>query len=140
MEAVEIATSIGYALKRVTWALRAAMEAELRALDVGVSQYATLELLHQRPGISNAELARGVFTSRQATHQLLVGLRTAGLVETRGEGREQRLALTQQGTRLLATASHAVAVVEQQMIAGLSPAEREQLRGALASCADALVG
>lgn len=55
------------------------MDARLRADNLTVPQYATRELLAQRPGLSNADLARGVLVSRPATHQLLAGLKEANL-------------------------------------------------------------
>lgn len=138
MRQVELSTSIGYALKRATYALRVAMDAELRQLGLGVPQYACLELLHQHPGISNAELARGVFSSRQGTHQLLVGLREAGLVQSTGQGRGQRLALTELGSHVLAVASQAVTDIEERMTAALSPVDRTAFHGFLQACADEL--
>lgn len=138
MSQVDISTSVGYSLKRVTWALRGAMDARLREFGLSVPQYACLELLAQRPGLSNAELARGVFVSRQATHQLLSGLRASELLDTEGAGREQRLALTKHGSTLLAAASKAVAEIEEEMLAPLSSGRRAALRTALRTCADAL--
>lgn len=135
---VEVKTSVGYALKRAAWALRGAMDAELRGLGLGVPQYACLELLHQRPGISNADLARGVFSTRQATHQLLGGLREAGLIEIHGQGRNQRLALTPHGSRVLTEASEAVADIEERMIATLDADGREALRDSLEACVESL--
>jgi len=137
---VDVSTSIGYALKRVTWALRSSMDAALRDLDLTVPQYASLELMAQRPGISNADLARGVFVTRQATHQLLAGLKQAGLVDVTGNGRDQRLSVTAVGAVKLATASRAVAAIERQMLAELSTAEQEALRAGLGACARALTG
>ena len=139
MSQVDVDTSIGYALKRVTWALRSWMDAALRPHDLTVSQYACLELLAQRPGLSNAELARGVFVTRQATHQLLAGLRRARLIEVTGTGRDQRLTLTPDGSRRRADASRAVAAVEQTMLSGLTIADQAALRGHLATCAEALI-
>lgn len=138
MGQVDVETSIGYALKRVTTSLRAAMDERLRELELTVSQYSSLELLHQFPGISNADLARGVFVSRQATHQLLAGLKRLGLVEVDGAGRDQRLRLTPKGTRTLSDASAAVADVEELMLSGLDARQRDALRHALNSCATAL--
>lgn len=135
---VDVSTSVGYSLKRVTWALRGAMDARLRQFDLSVPQYACLELLAQRPGLSNADLARGVFVSRQATHQLLSGLKGSGLIEVNGTGRDQRLALTTHGSTLLAEASRAVAKIEEQMLAPLSLQQRAALRADLDACADAL--
>lgn len=137
---MDVDTSIGYALKRATSALRGAMDDRLRALDLTVSQYSSLELLARKPNMSNAELARGVFVSRQATHQLLTGLRRLGLVEVDGTGRDQRLHLTPEGTRRLREASEAVANIEESMLADLSIEQRNALRESLAACAVALSG
>jgi DNA-binding MarR family transcriptional regulator len=131
---VDVSTSIGYALKRVTWALRSAMDSRLREFDLSVSQYASLELLVQRPGISNADLARGVFVTRQATHQLLAGLKGAGLVEVAGRGRDQRLTVTAVGAAKLAEASRAIAEIERRMLAGLRTQDQDALRASLDAC------
>ena len=138
MPRVDIDTSIGYSLKRAATALRAAMEASLRSLDLSVPQYSCLEILDARPGISNADLARSVFVSRQAMHQLLVGLQEAGLVVAGGQGRVQRYTLTPEGSRVIAAASAAVAVVEERMLSGLRPAERKRLLADLERCTAAL--
>ena len=138
MSQVDLPTSIGYALKRTTVALRAAMDTELRHCDLSVAQYASLELLAQRPGLTNAELARGVFVTRQATHQLLTGLRHAGLIEVQGAGRHQQVVITELGAGRLADASHRIAVIEQRMLSPLSAAQRAELFGSLAACAEVL--
>ncbi|GHP17834.1 MarR family transcriptional regulator [Rhodococcus sp. NKCM2511] len=140
MSQVDVDTSIGYALKRATSALRSAMDECLRDLDITVSQYSSLELLAHKPGLSNAELARAVFVSRQATHQLLAGLTRGGLVEIEGVGRDQRLYVTTLGRERLRQASAAVAAVENAMIASLSKSEREVLHRSLVTCAAALDG
>ena len=97
-----------------------------------------MELLADRPGLTNAELARGVFVTRQATHQLLTGLRQAGLIEIQGAGRHQRVALTAFGAAQLADASHRVALIEQQMLSTLTAEQQVELHGSLLACADAL--
>ena len=140
MSQVDVDTSIGYALKRATSALRSAMDECLRDLDITVSQYSSLELLAHKPGLSNAELARAVFVSRQATHQLLAGLTREGLVEIEGAGRDQRLYVTERGIERLRQASAAVAEVERAMIASLAAQEREVLHRNLVACAEALDG
>ena len=140
MSQVDVDTSIGYALKRATSALRSAMDDCLRDLDITVSQYSSLEILAHKPGLSNAELARAVFVSRQATHQLLAGLTRDGLVKIEGAGRDQRLSVTTRGRERLRQASAAVAAVEHVMISSLSTSEREVLHHNLVECADALDG
>jgi len=131
-------TSVGYALKRTQARLHAVMEEHLAPLGLGVSQYACLTLLDHQPGISNADLARGVFVSRQATHQLLTGLRTAGLIETDGTGRAQRFSLSRHGAAVLRDAAARVAEVEHAMLLDLTPDEQDALKRALHGCADAL--
>lgn len=138
MRQVELEDSVGYALKRATTALRAAMDTELRVHGLSVPQYACLELLAYRPESSNAELARGAFVSRQAMHQLLGGLRTAALVTGEGQGRNERFAATAAGARRLAGASQAVAAVEERMLIPLSAPQRKRLHADLSACADAL--
>ncbi len=114
------------------------MDGELRDYGLSVSQYACLEILASRPRISNADLARDAFVSRQAMHQLLTGLRATGLVTAVGQGRSQRYALTAEGRTRLRTASSTVAAIEQRMLATLSRAEREQLHRQLSICTTAL--
>lgn len=138
MRQVDLEDAVGYALKRATTALRAAMDAELRADGLSVPQYACLELLAHRPGLSNAELARGAFVSRQAMHQLLGGLRTAKLVIGEGQGHNERFTLTAAGARRLARASQAVAAIQERMLAPLSAPQRKRLHADLSACADAL--
>ena len=135
---VDIDTSIGYALKRTATALRTAMEASLRPLGLSVPQYSCLEILNTRPGISNADLARGVFVTRQAMHQLLGGLQETGLVSAGGQERVQRYSLTPEGRRIITAASAAVAVVEERMLSGLRSSERQRLHNELERCTAAL--
>ena len=68
----------GYLLKEASSALRAAMEAVLRPLGMTVTHYSCLELLAQRPGLSNSELARGAFVTRQSMNVLLQALERDG--------------------------------------------------------------
>lgn len=56
---IDLDKSLGYLLKEASSALRAAMEEVLRPLGMSVTHYSCLELLAQRPGLSNSELARG---------------------------------------------------------------------------------
>ena len=138
MSQVDLATSVGYMLKRAATELRVAMEASLREIGLSVAQYSALEQLVQRPGLTNAELARGVFVTRQATHQLLAGLSDAGLIVIEGAGRHQRVSVTATGRTLLTDASARAAAVEQRMLSGFSAAERAALFRGLQGCVDAL--
>src|SRR6201997_5119457 len=77
---VELDTSLGYMLKAAASALHSALEAVLRPLGMTITHYACLELLAQRPGLSNSELARGAFVTRQSMNVLLQALERQGLV------------------------------------------------------------
>lgn len=138
VDKVDLDQAVGYALKRAATALRGAMDAQLREHQLTVPQYACLELLTHRPGQTNAELARGAFVSRQAMHQLLAGLRTAGLVDDDGQGRRARFTITGRGSKRLSDASATVADIEERMLAPLTPTDRRQLHANLTQCVDAL--
>jgi DNA-binding MarR family transcriptional regulator len=135
---VDLDRSVGYILKRAQSALHTALEARLRTLGLGVSQYACLELLARRPDLSQSELARGAFVTRQAMNQLAAGLQSAGLITSRDDGRARRLQLTAVGKRKLRAASRAVAEVERKMLAGLDAAQQSTWHDDLARCIDSL--
>ncbi len=142
-EVGDLDLSVGYALKQAAAALRNAMDAGLRPLGLSVPQYACLELLGQRPGLSAAELARGAFVTRQSMHAVLLGLEERGLLEraaTAPQGRALPTQLTDAGRDILGRASRTVAAVERQMTQALTGAGRQRLRADLAACAAALGG
>lgn len=124
---VDLDTSLGYALKEASSALRAAMEEVLRPLGMSVTHYSCLELLAQRPGLSNSELARGAFVTRQSMNVLLQALERDGYVARPAEapvGKILPTRLTPRGRQSLEKASKAVRSVEVRMLAGLTEAER----------------
>lgn len=133
--------SVGYALKQAATALRSAMDAALRPSGLTVPQYACLELLGQRPGLSNADLARGAFVSRQAMNGVLRGLQDRGLVSRpviAAHGRALPTQLTPAGQEQLHRASAAVHAIEQRMLSGLPAGAQSRLRQDLATCVAAL--
>jgi DNA-binding MarR family transcriptional regulator len=137
----DLEMSVGYTLKQAAAALRTAMDAGLRPLGLSVPQYACLELLGQRPGLSAAELARGAFVTRQSMHALLLGLEERGLLAratSAARGRALPTELTDSGRRILARASESVAEIERRMTDTLPAAEQHRLRADLAACAAAL--
>jgi DNA-binding MarR family transcriptional regulator len=138
MGQVDLETAVGYVLKRAQAALRAAMDGALQEHDLSTAQYSCLEQLAHQPGLTNAELARGTFVSRQAMHQLLGTLKDRHLVQGDGGGRHERFTLTKQGRSHLTGASATVAAVEDRMLASFSATRRRQLRRDLIACAEAL--
>jgi len=134
-------TSLGYLVKETSSALRVSMEAVLRPLGMSITHYSCLELLAQRPGLSNSELARGAFVTRQSMNVLLQSLEKVGRVSRPGQapsGRVLPTQLTDAGREQLAAASAAVRAVEDRMKSGLSAAEQDQLRMLLARCVSSL--
>ncbi len=124
---IDLETSLGYLLIEASSALRTAMEEVLRPLGMSVTHYSCLELLAQRPGLSNSELARGTFVTRQTMSVLLQSLERDGYVTRPAEapvGKVLPARLTPRGRRSLEKASAAVRSVEARMLADLTEAEQ----------------
>jgi DNA-binding MarR family transcriptional regulator len=124
---VDLETSLGYVLKEASSALRAAMEAVLRPLGMTVTHYSCFELLAQRPGLSNSELARGAFVTRQSMNVLLQTLERDGYVTRPAEapvGKALPAQLTPLGRRSLEAATVAVRSVEVRMLSGMTREEQ----------------
>ena len=140
---IHLDTSLGYLLKEASSVLRLAMEEVLRPLGMTVTHYACLELLAQRPGLSNSDLARGTFVTRQSMNVLLQALEREGQVTRPAEaavGRALPTRLTERGRRSLEAASAAVRSVELRMMADLSEAERADASRILRSMIESLRG
>jgi len=133
---IDLDTSLGYLLKEASSALRAAMEEVLRPLGMTITHYSCLELLAQRPGLSNSELARGAFVTRQSMNVLLQALERDGLVSRPAAppvGKALPARLTPRGREGLAAATAAVRSVEIRMLAGMTEADQSAAFRALQS-------
>ncbi|MGW5663469.1 MarR family winged helix-turn-helix transcriptional regulator [Streptomyces sp. NPDC003758] len=120
----DVTRHVGYLLKRAQAALRGAMDKVLREHGLTVPQYATLELLAMHPGMSNADLARATFVTRQSGNVVLRGLQEAGLITrpaTAGHGRARPAHLTGAGHARLAAVQAAVYAIEQRMVGAIPP-------------------
>jgi len=98
-------------------------------------------VLSQRPGLSNAELARAVFVTRQSMNLVLRGLQDRGLVTrptTAPQGRALPSTLTAAGQDRLRGDGGVVRAVRDRMLEPFPAAEQERLLWDLAACADAL--
>lgn len=138
---IDLDISLGYLLKEASSALRSAMEEVLRPLGMTITHYSCLELLAQRPGLSNSELARGAFVTRQSMNVLLQALERDGFVTRPAEapvGKALPTTLTAKGRSVLAEATAAVRSVEVRMLAGMTDAEQESALRALRSMVSAL--
>ncbi len=133
--------SPGYLLKRAQAALHAALAGALRDHGATLAQYAVLAALDEEPGLSNAELARRAFVTPQTMNQILRELEHKGWVTRHphpGHGRILQADVTQEGRAALRACHQAADAIEEQMLAGLSPADCQQLTAALCSCIEAL--
>jgi len=140
-DGIDLETSLGYLLKETASALRTAMEAVLRPLGMTITHYSCLELLAQRPGLSNSELARGAFVTRQSMNVLLQALERDGSVTRAAEapvGKALPTRLTDAGRARLAAATAAVRSVEVRMLDGLTADDRAQALRLLRSMVRAL--
>ncbi|KIF74905.1 MarR family transcriptional regulator [Streptomyces sp. 150FB] len=139
--AQDVTEHVGYRLKRAASALRGAMDRALREHGLTVPQYSCLELLDERPGLSNAELARGTFVTRQSMNVVLHGLQEAGLISrpaTTDHGRALPAHLTEDGRGRLHAARSAVYAIERQMIDAVPPRRLAALLADLDRMAEAL--
>jgi DNA-binding MarR family transcriptional regulator len=140
-QGIDLDSSLGYLLKEASSALHSSMDTVLRPLGMSITHYSCLELLAQRPGMSSSELARGAFVSRQAMNVLLQTLERDGIVRRSAQapiGRMLPAELTPRGRRQLNAASAAVKAVEDNMRAGMDPADQEQLGRLLSACITSL--
>ena len=138
---INLDTSLGYLLKEASSALHVSMEEVLRPLGMNITHYSCLELLAQRPGLSNSELARGAFVTRQSMNVLLHSLEHDGIVtrpERAASGRALPTELTPKGRDQLAAASAAVRAVEDRMKASLNATEQVSLGDLLSRCVSSL--
>ena len=140
-DGVDLETSLGYLLKEASSVLRASLEEVLRPLGMTVTHYACLELLAQRPGLSNSELARGAFVTRQSMNVLVQGLERDGYVTRPTQppvGKVLPARLTFRGRRSLTAATTAVRSVEVKMLSNLTQDEQRAAFSIMRSMISAL--
>lgn len=126
---------LGYLLHRLAAVLRPRVAAELGPLGLGLPEFVCLRILAAHPGRTSAELARATHVTAQATNQLLHRLEALGAVnrpDTAAAGRALPAELTDEGRELLAHAECAVAAADNEILAGLTATEGQQLRTLLA--------
>ncbi|MEW1599842.1 MarR family transcriptional regulator [Streptomyces sp. NPDC093808] len=117
------------------------MDKALREHGLTVPQYSCLELLDEQPGLSNADLARGTFVTRQSANVVLRGLRDGGLITrpaSAEHGRALPVHLTPAGQERLRAARGAVYAIEQRMISNVAPDRLAALLADLDAMAEAL--
>ncbi|MFG3257082.1 MarR family winged helix-turn-helix transcriptional regulator [Streptomyces sp. NPDC048172] len=132
--------SLTFMVRRAWLNMRAAIGAELEEFGLSTSQYATLMMTAAQPGLSVAEIARRVASTRQAANEMLGSLEREGLIERRpnpSDRRTQQVHVTEPGLALLAKARIAVDRREAELEATLPPEQRRAIRDWLEGIADA---
>jgi DNA-binding MarR family transcriptional regulator len=133
-ERLPLSENLGYVLKQASTALHVAMESALRPRGLTLSQYSCLELLSRTPGLSNAQLARGMFVTAQSMNDVLRGLQRRGLVERPAQaasGRSRPTRLTPAGEQAVEEARDALTPVDEIMSAIAGDPQHAQLLAGL---------
>jgi DNA-binding MarR family transcriptional regulator len=126
-----------YLLGRVDRGVRAELQERLRAYGLSVPEYTTLSVLQTRPGLSNAQLARRSLITPQSMNQVVAALERRGLIERTPDPAHQRIlrtTLTRAGEKLLDELAGMVTALEDEILADLSPEQRNALVEGLRSC------
>lgn len=134
---------LAYQLNRLLTILRAQISSELNALGLPFTQYVCLQLLRMAPHQSNAELARALGVSPQATNRVLQRMQRGGLVDrpdSASWGRVRPASLTTHGRTTLDRAEAAVRLVEDHTLSVLTAAQCSGLRDTLLALAVAQSG
>ena len=121
---------ISYVIGRLDRAVRRRLDEVVGPHGVTVAGYTVLSLLADRPGQSNAQLARRSFMTPQAMNEVLRRLADDGLVERKvspDHARIQLARLTRAGRRVLVACDQAADQVEARMVGHLSDRRVSQL-------------
>jgi DNA-binding MarR family transcriptional regulator len=132
--------SLTFMVRKVWLNMRSAIGAELKAFGLSTSQYATLMMAEAQPGMSVADIAREVASSRQAANEMLGGLELEGLIERRpnpADRRTHQIHVTESGRARLAKARIAVARREAELEAAFTPEQRGAVRDWLEGISEA---
>ena len=139
-EAVE--PRISYVVARLERAVRAAVNERVRPHGLTTLQYTTLSVLGARGRpLSNAQLARRAYMTPQSMIEVIDALERKGLIRRDPHPNHRRVlpaTVTAKGLRVLEACDAAVEQMEEEMLVGLSPDERESLLAWLKTCVRAL--
>ncbi|HET6866983.1 MAG TPA: MarR family winged helix-turn-helix transcriptional regulator [Solirubrobacteraceae bacterium] len=119
---------LGYLLRQAQHALWIALETAMEPLGITAAQFGVLRLVEVQPGASGADLAHDSMYTPQSTHQMLVTLERAGLIERRRDPDDRRLRrvyITAAGARTLTEAHRRAIAIEERMVTGLTEQERK---------------
>lgn len=132
---------LAYLVKWVERGLRLRLDEALSAHGTTTPEYTALSVLRERDELSSAQLARRVFVTPQAMHQLVTELEQKKLIRrkvSKNHRRKMLVSLTAKGRRLLEQCDRETLPIEEHLLANLSRSDAATLRRALAQCAEAL--
>ncbi len=132
---------IGYVVGRLDRALRREIGALVAPFGLTVPKYTALSILRDRPGLSNAQLARRTYVTPQSMNEVLIALEADGLIirsRSAEHGRVVEAVLSGRGLEVLTSCDRAVTHMENAMLADLDADEREHLLQALLGCVQRL--
>src|SRR5918995_2473957 len=121
-ETVVASPRIGYVVGRLDRALRREIGALVAPHGLTVSQYTALSILREKPGLSNAQLARRTYVTPQSMNEVLGALEGDGLIvrsPAANHGRVVEVVLSSRGDGVLAACDRAVGHMEDAMLADL---------------------
>jgi DNA-binding MarR family transcriptional regulator len=128
---------VGYVIGRLDRAIRREIGALVAPFGLTVPKYTALSILRDRPGLSNAQLARRTYVTPQSMNEVLRALEDDGLIvrsQSANHGRVVEVALSRRGHEVLAACDRAVTHMENAMLADLDETGREQLLETLVNC------
>jgi DNA-binding MarR family transcriptional regulator len=132
---------VSYLVYRLERRLRTRLDQATRAHGVTTTEYVTLSVLRNRDGMSNAQLARLAFVTRQAMNTIVSSLERRELISRTPAAENRRIlraSVTPAGLAILGRCEASMDAIEADMLAGLSPPTTEVLRSALGACAQSL--
>ncbi|MFI9507965.1 MarR family winged helix-turn-helix transcriptional regulator [Nocardia sp. NPDC052566] len=132
--------SLTFMVRKAWLQMRSAIGEELKEFGLSTSQYATLMMTASHPGMSVADIAREVASTRQAANEMLAGLERDGLIERHPHPTDRRthqIHVTESGRQRLEEARSVVARRESELEANLDPPQRQAIRAWLEGIAEA---
>lgn len=134
---------LSYVIARVERVLRRRLEEAIEPYGLTLTQYMTLSMVRDRRGLSNAQLARRSFVTPQSMNDVVCTLERRGLIRREVDPAHRRISraeLTESGRDTLIACDKATSEVEDRMLTGLAPDERDRFMVALLGCVRELGG
>ena len=125
-----VSPHIGYVIGRLDRAIRREIGALVAPFNLTVPKYTALSILRDRPGLSNAQLARRTYVTPQSMAEVLNSLEADGYIvrsPAANHGRVLEVSLSDRGREVLTACDRSVGHMENAMLADLDEAGREQL-------------